>query len=144
MGFASTPETALDEGMERQHFFSHELHQSAAPFSHIARVGEVGYVSGIIGQNRADGGLVSSDPTTQCRAMFDNLETLLGEVGLGMEAVVTTRLYLTDYADFAAFNTVYAERLSAPYPARTTIQVAGLPLGAAVQIDAVLAYPQGR
>lgn len=127
--------------MECRAFFSNELHQSTAPFSHLVRVGDLGFVSGIIGQNREDGALVSADVTAQCEAMLDNVETLLGEVGLELKHLVRTVLYLTDYADFGALNTVYGRRLSVPYPARTTVQVAGLPLGAAVQVDAVVAFP---
>ncbi len=127
--------------MERRAFFSNELHQSTAPFSHLVRVGDLGFVSGIIGQDRDVGALVSDDVTAQCEAMFDNVQTLLGEVGLEFQHLVRTTLYLTDYADFGVLNAVYDRRLSTPYPARTTVQVAGLPLGAAVQIDAVVAFP---
>ncbi|MFW6187416.1 MAG: RidA family protein [Actinomycetota bacterium] len=133
--------SALDETVERQAFFSNELHQSTAPFSHLVRVGDLGFVSGIIGQNHDDGALVSADVTLQCEAMFDNVQTLLDEVGLGLPHLVRTTLYLRDYADFGALNAVYARRLSAPYPARTTVQVSGLPLNAAVQVDAVVAFP---
>lgn len=127
--------------MERRAFLSTGLHQSTAPFSHLVRVGDLGFVSGIIGQDREDGTLVSADVTAQCEAMLDNLQTLLEEVGLGLEHVVRTTLYLTDYARFDALNTVYEHRLSAPYPARTAVQVAGLPLGSAVQVDAVVSFP---
>ena len=127
--------------MERRAFFSNELHRSTAPFSHLVRVGDLGFLSGIIGQNRDDGALVSADVTAQCEAMFDNVQTLLGEVGLELQHLVRTTLYLSDYADFGALNAVYGRRLSAPHPARTTVQVAGLPLGAAVQVDAVVAFP---
>lgn len=127
--------------MERRAFFSNALHQSRAPFSHLVQVGDLGFVSGIIGQNRDDGALVAADVTTQCEAMFDNVETLLDEVGLNLRHLVRTTLYLTDYADFGALNAVYGRRLSAPFPARTTVQVAGLPLGAAVQTGAVVAFP---
>ena len=60
--------------------------------------------------------------------------------GLALQHLVRTNLYLTDYADFGLVNDVYARRLSAPYPARTSLQVAALPLGAAVQVDAVVAF----
>jgi 2-iminobutanoate/2-iminopropanoate deaminase len=70
--------------------------------------------------------------------MFDNLEMALNEAGFGFGNLVATRLYLLDYADFDAINEVYRERLSAPFPARTTLQVAALPLGARVQIDATI------
>lgn len=126
--------------MERQAFFSNELHQSTAPFSNLVRVGNLGFVSGIIGQSRIDGALVSGDVTVQCEAMFENLATLLHELDLRLEHLVRTTLYLTDYAHFGALNAVYERRLSAPYPARTTLQAAGLPLNAAVQIDAIVAF----
>lgn len=70
--------------------------------------------------------------------MFDNLETALAEAGFSLKALVATRLYLLDYAEFETINVIYRERLSAPYPARTSLQVAGLPLGARVQIDATI------
>lgn len=70
---------------------------------------------------------------------MDNLETLLEEVGLGFSDLVRTTLYLTDYKDFEVINAVYASHLTEPFPVRTTIQVAALPLGAKVQIDAVVA-----
>ncbi|WIG18793.1 RidA family protein [Kocuria rosea] len=132
--------STLDKAMEPQAFFSNELHQSTAPFSHLVRAGDLGFVSGIIGQNRDDGALVSDDVTAQCEAMFDNMQTLLGEVGLGFQHLLRTTLYLKDYDDFGALNAVYGRRLNTPYPARTTVQVAALPLGAAVQVDAVVAF----
>jgi 2-iminobutanoate/2-iminopropanoate deaminase len=83
--------------------------------------------------------LVSDGVAEQCEAMMDNLETLLDELGLGLSDLVRTTLYLTDYKDFEVINAVYARHLSEPFPVRTTIQVAALPLGAKVQIDAVVA-----
>ena len=100
--------------------------------------GGVGHVSGIIGQRRDNGALVDPDTGIQARAMFDNLETALEDAGYNLGDVVATRLYLLDYAEFDAINEVYRERLSAPFPARTTLQVAALPLGARVQIDAII------
>lgn len=121
----------------RTHLFSKSLFQSSAPFSHVVIAGGVGYVSGIIGQRRDNGALVDPDTGIQARAMFDNLKTALEEAGLGLADLVATRLYLIDYAEFETINVVYRERLSAPYPARTTLQITALPLGARVQIDAI-------
>ncbi len=75
--------------------------------------------------------------------MFDNLAVLLAEAGLDARDLLRTTLYLTSYDDFAEINTIYRERLSAPYPARVTLQVVGLPLGARVQIDAVIETATG-
>lgn len=122
----------------RTHLFSRSLFQSSAPFSHIVIAGGVGHVSGIIGQRRDNGALVGPDTATQARAMFDNLETALTEGGFSLADLVSTHLYLLDYAEFEPINAVYRERLSEPFPARTTLQVAALPLGARVQIDAMI------
>jgi 2-iminobutanoate/2-iminopropanoate deaminase len=123
------------------HHFSPQLHQSTAPFSHFTRHGDTGYTAGIIGQDTSSGALVSDDITEQCEAMLTNLRTLLDELGLAMSDIIRTTVYLTDYQDFEAINTVYAQRLTRPFPARTTFQVAGLPLGAKVQIDATVRIP---
>lgn len=120
------------------YFFSKTLFQSSAPFSHIVIAGDVGYVSGIIGQRRDTGALVDSDTALQARAMFDNFETAITEAGFSLSDIVSTRLYLLDYAEFETINDVYRDRLSSPLPARTTLQVAALPLGARVQIDAIV------
>ncbi len=123
------------------HHFSPSLFQSTAPFSHFVRHGDTGYTAGIIGQSPDDGKLVSDDVTEQCEAMLANLETLLKELGLSHRDILRTTIYLTDYEDFDAINAVYGRRLSEPFPARTTVQAAGLPLGARVQIDAVVGLP---
>lgn len=122
------------------HHFSPSVYQSPAPFSHLVRHGGTGYTAGIIGQSPVDGSLVSPDVEEQCEALLTNLETLLGDVGLSLANVLSTSVYLTDYDDFYAINTVYARRFPEPFPARNTLQVAGLPLDARVQVDAVVAF----
>ena len=134
---------AQSESALISHYFSPQLHQSKAPFSHFVRHGDIGYTAGIIGQDPSTGELVSDDVTEQCTAMFDNLQTLLDEVGSGLSDILRTTVYLTDYQDFEAINTGYAKRILAPFPARTTLQVAALPLGAKVQIDATVAVDTG-
>lgn len=119
--------------------FSAKLHQSTAPFSHFSRHENLGFTAGIIGQRPSDGKVASQNVEEQCELMLSNLGTLLEEQGLGFASVVKTTVYLTDYADFEAINTVYARVFAQPFPARTTVQVAALPLGAKVQIDAVAA-----
>lgn len=123
-----------------EHHFSPLLHQSTAPFSHFVRHGNTGYTAGIIGQRADDGSLVSEDVAVQCEAMMNNLKTLLGELSMGLSDVLRTTIYLTDYEDFEAINAAYARHLRDPFPVRTTIQVAALPLGAKVQIDTVVGF----
>ncbi|MDD0857300.1 Rid family hydrolase [Arthrobacter alpinus] len=123
-----------------EHHFSPLLHQSTAPFSHFVRHGDTGYTAGIIGQRTDDGSLVSNDVSEQCEAMMNNLKTLLGELSLSLSNVLRTTIYLTDYKDFEVINAGYAKHLREPFPVRTTVQVAALPLGAKVQIDTVVGF----
>lgn len=123
-----------------EHHFSPSLHQSTAPFSHFVRHGDTGYTAGIIGQRTDDGSLVSDDVAEQCEAMMTNLETLLEELDLDFSNLLRTTIYLTDYKDFGTINAAYAKYLNEPYPVRTTIQVAALPLGAKVQIDTIIGF----
>lgn len=123
-----------------EHHYSPSLHQSTAPFSHFVRHGDTGYTAGIIGQRTDDGSLVSDDVAEQCEAMMTNLETLLGELDLDFSNLLRTTIYLTDYKDFGTINATYAKHLNEPYPVRTTIQVAALPLGAKVQIDTIIGF----
>lgn len=118
--------------------FSTKLFPSPAAFSHVA-VSSMGivFISGLIGQNRTTGALASAELRPQAEAMFDNFAALLAEAGLDPRAVLRITLYLTSYEDFAELDAIYRERIPKPYPARVTLQVAGLPLGARVQIDAV-------
>ena len=69
-----------------------------------------------------------------------NLETLLEELDLDFSNLLRTTIYLTDYKDFGTINAAYAKYLNEPYPVRTTIQVAALPLGAKVQIDTIIGF----
>jgi 2-iminobutanoate/2-iminopropanoate deaminase len=124
-----------------RHHFSPLLYQSSAPFSHFVQHGGTGCTAGIIDQDPLSVALVSGDVTAQCEAMLTKLETLLGEQSLGFSDIIRTTIYLADYQDFEAINTVFAQRLTPPFPARTTIQAAGLPLGAKVQIEATVQIP---
>lgn len=121
------------------HHFSPSLHQSQAPFSHLSVHAGFAYTAGIIGQDRTTGALHPGGVSEQCTLMLDNLGILLAENGLDWSQIIKTTVYLTSYDDFDAVNTEYSRRFQASYPARTTLHVAGLPLGASVQIDAVVA-----
>ena len=81
--------------------------------------------------------LVEGDVEAQTHRAFDNLQVVLEDAGLTMDDVVKCNVYLTDMANFAAMNRAYQTRFAAPYPARTTVAVAGLPLGAQVEIELV-------
>lgn len=110
---------------------------AAGPYSHAAEIDGLVYVSGQTPFDPATGRLIEGDSTVQAEQCFANLHRVLAECDLGADDVIKCNVYLTDLADFSAMNAVYARQFSAPYPARTTIQVAGLPLGASVEIEMI-------
>jgi 2-iminobutanoate/2-iminopropanoate deaminase len=73
----------------------------------------------------------------QTEQVFKNVTTVLGDVGSALDDVVKVNVYLVDMADFAAMNAVYAKQFAQPFPARTTVAVAALPMGARVEIEVV-------
>jgi 2-iminobutanoate/2-iminopropanoate deaminase len=81
------------------------------------------------------GALIAGDVSAQTHRAFDNLEAILADAGLTMGDVIKCNVYLTDMANFSAMNAAYGERFERPFPARTTVAVAGLPLGAQVEIE---------
>jgi 2-iminobutanoate/2-iminopropanoate deaminase len=107
------------------------------PYSAAVWSGDVLYCSGQTPIDPATGRLIDGDVTAQTHRAFDNLQAMLHAAGLTMDHVIKCNVYLVDMADFAAMNAAYAERFSAPHPARTTVAVAALPLGARVEIELV-------
>jgi len=107
------------------------------PYSRGIWAGDLLYLSGQTPIDPATGALIDGDVGAQTHRAFDNLEQALADAGLSMDDVIKCNVYLVDMADFAAMNAAYAERFSRPYPARTTVAVAGLPLGARVEIELV-------
>ena len=108
------------------------------PYSQAVRKGGMLFFSGQIPLDPATGQLVEGDITAQARRVFDNLRAVCAAAGGSFDDVVRVGIYLTDLGDFAAVNAVMAEYFQAPYPARSTIEVAGLPRGAVFEVDAVL------
>ena len=97
------------------------------------------FVSGQTPIDPASGTLVVGDAAAQARQVFANLGHVLVAAGASMADVVKVNVYLTSMADFAAVNEVYATVFERPYPARTTVAVAELPMGARVEIELVAA-----
>ena len=108
------------------------------PYSQAVRAGGTVYLSGQIPLDPATGELVQADISTETRRVFDNLKAVCEAAGGSLDDVARIGIYLTDLSDFAAVNAVMADYFQAPYPARSTIEVAGLPKGARVEVDAVL------
>jgi 2-iminobutanoate/2-iminopropanoate deaminase len=107
------------------------------PYSQAVQAGDLLFVSGQIPLDPATGQLVSGDVRAQAERVLENLTAILDAAGCGTIDVVRTTIYLVDLANFATVNEVYARFFQAPYPARSTVQVAALPRGAEVEIDAI-------
>jgi 2-iminobutanoate/2-iminopropanoate deaminase len=126
-----------EEEMARETFTSDRIGPAAGPFSQAVRGGEAIYLSGQVGRDPATGRLAEGGVAAQTEQVLRNLSAVLEAAGRTFDDVVRVGVYLTDMGDFAAMNEVYARHFAEPYPARTTIGVAALPLGAAVEIDLV-------
>ncbi|WP_069160344.1 Rid family detoxifying hydrolase [Nocardia altamirensis] len=123
--------------MTRQTVTTDKIAPAVGPFS-AAVLGEFTFLSGQVAQDPATGALIDGDAATQAEQVLQNLTAVVEATGKTLDDVVRVGVYLTDMADFAAVNTVYAKHFHAPYPARTAIAVAALPLGAAVEMDAIV------
>jgi|SRR5580658_966958 2-iminobutanoate/2-iminopropanoate deaminase len=110
----------------------------AGPFSSAVWAAGLLHVSGVVGQEPETGALVSGDIAAQAEQALANLATVLSAAGKTLDDVVRVGVYLTDMSTFAAINSVYEKHFRSPYPARTSIGVVALPLGAGVEIDAVV------
>lgn len=124
--------------MTKQAVVSDKLAPAAGPFSAAVRSNGFIHFSGQVGQDPATGKLVTGGVPEQTERIFANLALVLEAAGKSFADVVRSGVYLTDIASFAAMNAVYARHFEQPYPARTTIGVAALPLGALVEIDLVV------
>jgi len=117
---------------------SPELAPPVGPFSQAIEVGGFLYFSGQVAQDPATGKVVEGGIVAETERLFQNLSALLKMAGKSFDDVARAGVYLTDMSDFAAMNGIYAKHFRQPFPARTTIGVAALPLGACVEIDLVV------
>ena len=117
---------------------SPELTPPVGPFSQALKVDGFIYFSGHVGQDPTTGKLVTGGIATETERVFQNLSSVLKAAGKGFDDVVRAGVYLTNMSDYATLNGIYAKHFSQPFPARTVIGVAALPLGACVEIDLVV------
>lgn len=109
------------------------------PFSQGIRINGLLFLSGQVGLEPATGKLVPGGIRAETEQVLRNLAAVLEAAGKSFSDVVRAGVFLTDMGDFSAMNAVYEKQFIQPYPARTTIAVAALPLGARVEIDLVAA-----
>jgi len=108
-----------------------------APYSQAIKAGGFVFVSGQLGLAPGASEMVGSTIGEQTEQVLDNLEAILTEAGSSLDRIVKTTVFLADLADFQGMNEVYARRVGASPPARSTIEVAGLPSGALVELEAI-------
>ncbi|NQX34144.1 Rid family detoxifying hydrolase [Herbiconiux sp. VKM Ac-2851] len=127
--------------MPRQTVHANDAPAAVGPYSHAAtgQGRELLYLSGQTPIDPATGRLVDGDVVAQTERVFANLGLVLAAAGRTLVDAVKVNVYLTSMEDFAAMNGVYERMFDAPYPARTTVAVAGLPLGARIEIELVAA-----
>jgi 2-iminobutanoate/2-iminopropanoate deaminase len=117
--------------------FSAEGAVSVGPYSHAVEAGESVYFSGQTPIDSKTGKLAEGGIGAQAEQCFKNLFNVLKAAGLTSDDVQKVNVFLTDMKNFSAMNQVYEKQFSAPYPARTTIGVASLPLGAEIEIEMI-------
>ena len=109
------------------------------PYSPVVVSGETVYTAGQIA-NDPDGNLVEGGMAEQARRTLENVRTCVEAAGCTLDDVVKVNAYLADLGDFPAYNEVYVEYFSQPYPARTSVQ-AGLPPGVLIEVEAIARKP---
>jgi 2-iminobutanoate/2-iminopropanoate deaminase len=110
---------------------------AVGPYNHAVRVGDLLFCAGQIPINPKDGSLVTGDISAQTERVLQNVKVILDDQGLTFADVVKSTVFLTNLADFGQMNDVYAKHFTENYPARSAVQVTGLPKGAKVEIEVV-------
>ena len=113
---------------------------AVGPYNHAVRVGDLLFCSGQIPLDPATGNLVAGDIKPQAERVLENIKVILEDQKLTFANVVKSTVFLTNMADFAGMNEVYARYFTADFPARSTVQVAALPKGAIVEIEVIAHY----
>ena len=124
--------------MSKTAITSPELAPPVGPFSQAVKVGGFIYFSGQVGQEPTTGKLVAGGIAAETERVFQNLSAVLKAASKSFDDVVRAGVYLTNMNDFVTLNGIYAGHFALPFPARTTIAVAALPLGACIEIDLVV------
>ena len=124
--------------MSKTAITSSELTPPVGPFSQAIKVAGFIYFSGQVGQDPTTGKLVAGGIAAETERIFQNLSAVLKAAGKSFDDVVRVGVFLTSMSDYVALNGVYARHFRQPFPARTTVTVAALPLGACVEMDLVV------
>lgn len=124
--------------MSRKPIHTKNAPAAVGPYSQAVQHGDLVFLSGQVGIDPATGKLVEGGVEAQARQVFRNLRAVCEAAGGDLDGLVKVNIYLTDLGNFAAVNAIMADAFNEPYPARATVGVVALPLGAEVEIEAVL------
>jgi 2-iminobutanoate/2-iminopropanoate deaminase len=123
--------------MTRTEILTNEIAQPVGPFSAAVTTGQFLYLSGQVAQDPSSGKLVAGGVAEQTEQIFKNAAAILRAAGKDLSHVVKVTVFLTDIGEFAKINEIYGRHFDKPYPARTTVAVVALPLGAQVELDMI-------
>lgn len=129
--------------METRRIQTEAAPAAVGPYSQAICVGNMVYTAGQIPLDPSSGSVIEGGIEAQTAQVLDNLSAVLTAAGSSLSQVVKTTVFLQDLADFAAMNGVYAQYFDAVKPARSTVEVAALPLGVKVEIEAVAVSAEG-
>lgn len=123
--------------MKKEILISEKAPEAIGPYSVGVRIGNLIFTAGQIGIDPETGDLVPGGIESETEQVLRNLRNILQEAGGGLHAVVKTTVFLQDMDDFVRMNNIYANFFTENFPARSTVQVAQLPKGAAIEIEAI-------
>lgn len=123
--------------MEKVCFKTAKGPAAVGPYSTAVVYGDTVYMSGMIGVDPAVQKPVEGGTLAQARQVFENIVTVLGELGLTTDDVLKTTVYLTNIGDFAEVNKLYAEYFAPNFPARTCVEVSKLPMGLSIEVECI-------
>ena len=122
---------------KKECLFAQNAPKALGPYNVATRFGELVFASGQLGLDPATGELVPGGIEAEARQALLNMQNVLEASGSSLEAVLKTTVFLREMSEFAKMNAIYAEFFRDDFPARSTIQVAALPKGGAVEIEAI-------
>lgn len=112
--------------------------KAIGPYSPAVKLGDFIYLSGQLPVDSKTGQIVAGDIQEQTYQVLKNMESILAEMNLEMRHIVKTTVFMADLSQFSLMNEIYASYFADPYPARSTIEVKALPMGAMIEIEAIV------
>lgn len=125
--------------MEKICFKTQKGPAAVGPYCTAVLYGDIIYMSGMIGIDPSIGKPVEGGTLAQAKQVFENIVTVLGELGATVEDVLKTTVYLTNIAEFGEVNKIYAEYMGPSFPARTCVEVSALPMGLSIEVECIVA-----